>query len=127
MENKDTERLAKALLADSKLELSNPDFTRNMMNRINAENRKRILIQKSLFYLFLFISINVITLTLMKLTGFSMNDLSKFIELATVKIVNSSSKIGNVLLLYFLFQAIVLLLLIRAMNSSFFSMKSGKQ
>lgn len=127
MENKDTEKLAQTILADSKLELTNPDFTRNLMSQINAENRKRIILRKSLFYLFLFISIDTIILTMMKLLGFSMADLSGFIESVTLEIANTSSKSGDILLVYFLIQAIILFIMKRVMDSRLLSMKSGKE
>lgn len=123
MENKDTEKLAQTMLAASKLELTNPDFTRNLMFKINAENRKRIILRKSLFYLFLFISIDTIMLVLMKLLGFSMSDLSGFIESITLEIAITSSKSGNILLPYFLIQVIVILIMKKVMDSRFLSMK----
>lgn len=127
MENIDTEKLAQTMLADSKLELTNPDFTRNLMSQINAENRKRIILRKSLYYLFLFISIDTFILTMMKLLGFTMAGISGFFESATLEIAQTSSKSGDILLVYFLVQAILLFIMKRVMDSRLLSMKSGKQ
>ena len=55
MENKDVDKLTRTILANSKLEIKNPDFTFNLMDKIKAENRRKIIIRQSTFtFLYLF-------------------------------------------------------------------------
>jgi len=112
MENKDAYKLTRTILANSKLEIKNPDFTFNLMDKIKAENRRKIIIRQSTFYLLMFISIDAVIWTLFKLFRVSIADISLLIESTSSEISKASSGKGNVLLLTLFIQSIILLFMI---------------
>jgi len=112
MENKDADKLTRTILANSKLEIKNPDFTFNLMDKIKAENRRKIIIRQSTFYLLMFISIDAVIWTLFKLFRVSIADISLLIESTSSEISKASSGKGNVLLLTLFIQSIILLFMI---------------
>jgi len=112
MENKDADKLTRTILANSKLEIKNPDFTFNLMDKIKAENRRKIIIRQSTFYLLIFISIDAVIWTLFKLFRVSIADISLLIESTSSEISKASSGKGNVLLLTLFIQSIILLFMI---------------
>ena len=112
MENKDVDKLTRTILANSKLEIKNPDFTFNLMDKIKAENRRKIIIRQSTFYLLIFISIDAVIWTLFKLFRVSIADISLLIESTSSEISKASSGKGNVLLLTLFIQSIILLFMI---------------
>lgn len=112
MENKDVDKLTRTILANSKLEIKNPDFTFNLMDKIKAENRRKIIIRQSTFYLLMFISIDAVIWTLFKLFRVSIADISLLIESTSSEISKASSGKGNVLLLTLFIQSIILLFMI---------------
>jgi hypothetical protein len=111
MENNETDKLASSILKNSKLELGNPDFTLNLMNKIKAENRRKVIVRQIAYYLLIFVSIDALILTLLKLLGVSISDLSLVIGNTSSEIAKASSGIGNTLVLYLLLQTFILLIL----------------
>jgi hypothetical protein len=111
MENNETDKLASSILKNSKLELENPDFTLNLMNKIKAENRRKVIVRQIAYYLLIFVSIDALILTLLKLLGVSISDLSLVIGNTSSEIAKASSGIGNTLVLYLLLQTFILLIL----------------
>jgi hypothetical protein len=111
MENNETDKLASSILKNSKLELENPDFTLNLMNKIKAENRRKLIVRQIAYYLLIFVSIDALILTLLKLLGVSISDLSLVIGNTSSEIAKASSGIGNTLVLYLLLQTLILLIL----------------
>ncbi len=112
MENNDTDKLTRSILGNSKLEIKNPDFTLNLMAKIKAENRRRIIVRQGAFYLLLFVLIDAVIFSLLKLLGISISDLSMLIGNTSSEIAKASSGKGNVLLFYLLVQSIILLIMI---------------
>lgn len=113
MENNDTDKLSRTILANSKLEIKNPDFTLNLMDKIKAENRRKVIIRQSASYLIMFISIDAAILALFKLIGVSFADITLLIGNTSSEIAKVASGKGNVLLLCMLVQSIFLLIMIR--------------
>lgn len=111
MDNNETDKLASSILKNSKLELGNPDFTLNLMNKIKAENRRKVIVRQIAYYLLIFVSIDALILTLLKLLGVSISDLSLVIGNTSSEIAKASSGIGNMLVLYLLLQTFILLIL----------------
>lgn len=111
MENNETDKLASSILKNSKLELENPDFTLNLMNKIKAENRRKLIVRQIAYYLLIFVSIDALILTLLKLLGVSISDLSLVIGNTSSEIAKATSGIGNTLVLYLLLQTFILLIL----------------
>jgi len=122
MENKDTDKLTRSILANSKLEINNPDFTLNLMGKIKAENRRRTIVRQGAFYLLMFVSIDAVIFSLLKLLGVNINDLSMLIGNTSSEIAKASSGKGNALLFYVLAQSIILLIMIG--RSRFLSFKT---
>lgn len=112
MENNDTDKLTHSILGNSKLEIKNPDFTLNLMAKIKAENRRRTIVRQGAFYLLLFVLIDAVIFSLLKLLGISISDLSMLIGNTSSEIVKASSGKGNILLFYLLAQSIILLIVI---------------
>lgn len=112
MENNDTDKLTRSILGNSKLEIKNPDFTLNLMAKIKAENRRRTIVRQGAFYLLLFVLIDAVIFSLLKLLGISISDLSMLIGNTSSEIAKASSGKGNVLLFYLLVQSIILLIMI---------------
>lgn len=112
MENNDTDKLTRSILGNSKLEIKNPDFTLNLMAKIKAENRRRTIVRQGAFYLLLFVLIDAVIFSLLKLLGISISDLSMLIGNTSSEIVKASSGKGNILLFYLLAQSIILLIVI---------------
>lgn len=112
MENNDTDKLTRSILGNSKLEIKNPDFTVNLMGKIKAENRRRTIVRQGAFYLLLFVLIDAVIFSLLKLLGISISDLSMLIGNTSSEIAKASSGKGNVLLFYLLVQSIILLIMI---------------
>ena len=111
MDNNETDKLASSILKNSKLELGNPDFTLNLMNKIKAENRRKVIVRQIAYYLLIFVSIDALILTLLKLLGVSISYLSLVIGNTSSEIAKASSGIGNMLVLYLLLQTFILLIL----------------
>ena len=111
MENNETDKLSRTILKNSKLELSNPNFTLNLMNKIKAENRRKFIVRQIASYFLLFISIDALILASLKLLGISITELSLSIENMTSEITTASSGIGNALVLYLLLQTFIFLLI----------------
>lgn len=112
MENNDTDKLTRSILGNSKLEIKNPDFTLNLMAKIKAENRRRTIVRQGAFYLLLFVLIDSVIFSLLKLLGISISDLSMLIGNTSSEIAKASSGKGNILLFYLLVQSIILLIVI---------------
>jgi len=92
MESKD--KLTKDILANSKLELTNPDFNNLLMNRIRNERRKQVLVHNIVLYSLIFMSIDAIIFALLKLMNIRITDI-------TIKINSFSHGTSNTK--YFLF------------------------
>lgn len=112
MENNDTDKLTRSILGNSKLEIKNPDFTLNLMGKIKAENRRRTIVRQGAFYLLIFVLIDSVIFSLLKLLGISISDLSMLIGNTSSEIAKASSGKGNILLFYLLAQSIILLIMI---------------
>lgn len=112
MENNDTDKLTRSILGNSKLEIKNPDFTLNLMAKIKAENRRRTIVRQGAFYLLIFVLIDSVIFSLLKLLGISISDLSMLIGNTSSEIAKASSGKGNILLFYLLAQSIILLIMI---------------
>lgn len=122
MENNDTDKLTRSILGNSKLEIKNPDFTLNLMGKIKAENRRRTIVRQGAFYLLIFILIDAVIFSLLKLLGISTSDISTLIGSTSSEIAKASHGKGNVLLFYLLAQSIILLIMIG--RSHFFNFKN---
>lgn len=106
------DKLARTILANSKLEIKTPDFTLNLMGKIKAKNRRKTIVRQGAFYLLMFVSIDAVILALFKLLGISFTDISLLIGSTSSEIAKATSGKGNVLLYYMLAQGIILLIMI---------------
>jgi hypothetical protein len=68
MDNAKVDGLTKDILSGSKLEITNPNFNKTLMDKIKAENRKRTIFSNIKLYSFLFITIDAAIITLLNLT-----------------------------------------------------------
>jgi len=112
MDNTNVDKLTKDILASSKLELTSPNFDSILMNKIKIESRKQSIFHNTALYFFIFISIDVIIFSLLKLMHISITDMiskvSAFTHGLFSNIQNSPSNIEEFLIIYFLILAIVI-------------------
>jgi uncharacterized Tic20 family protein len=113
MEKDIEERIAKDILANSMLELTNPDFNGIIMHKIRVENRKKSTRNFAL-YLQIFIPIIFFVFSLLKLINISIIGIASktgtfIIEIFPGLVQQVSLNIGLFLIIYFLIVAVVIL------------------
>jgi hypothetical protein len=112
MDNTNIDKLTMDILANSKLELTNPNFDSILMNKIRFESRKQSIFHNATLYIFIFIVIDAIIFSMLKLVHISITDMISKVNAFThgllANIQNGSSNIGQFLLIYFLILAIVI-------------------
>jgi hypothetical protein len=112
MDNTSIDKLTRDILASSKLELTSPNFDSILMNKIKFESRKQSIFHNTALYFFIFISIDTMIFSLLKMIHISITDMiskvNAFIHVVVANIQNSPSNIGLFLLIYFLILAVVI-------------------
>ncbi len=96
MEHKSSDKIAKSILSNSKLSIDNPDFSKTIVNTIQRENRKRILIGNLKYYSLIFIGIDILIVTLLSLFDTKITDI-----LAKTSIIFTDLASGQLVLIYF--------------------------
>lgn len=77
MNNSDSERLIKDILKNSRMELTDPDFSSATMKRIVRVEKKRRILNDVLLDLFVFIATDALICLVLWLTGLSVFDLAE--------------------------------------------------
>lgn len=75
MENSKVDDFAKELIIESKLELTNPYFTKTVMRKIKTINRKKEIYPNIKFYAVLLITTEAAIFTLLKVSGLNFTDI----------------------------------------------------
>jgi len=77
MDTQRTEKFTREILAKSKLELTNPDFSNSLMNKIRKEKKKQIIIHDLVLYSLIFISIDTIIFALLKIMNIKISEITQ--------------------------------------------------
>lgn len=112
MDNSNIDKLTKRILADSKLELTNPDFNNLVMNKIRFENRKKSVFHNVGLFFLIFITFDTLILSLLKILSINITGISLKIGTLFHRILfsvqNDFSNIGQLLITYLLVLGIVI-------------------
>ena len=121
MENKNAEEITKNIFSDSKLNIENPDFNKVVMDKIRRKNRKSILFYNIKLYSLLFVGIDVLIITLLRLFNISIVDIPDRISTLTIK-----SMPGQFIPIYFTFMIATIFLIIAISGNGYFYSKTHK-
>ena len=123
MDNIDIEKTTKNILAKSKMELNNPDFSKLIMNKIQAEESKQFMFRNLFQYFLIFVAIDTIIFSLLKLINIRISDipikLSTFINGIFSAIHQGSINIHDLLIIYFSAFAVIILIISIISNSRY--------
>jgi len=115
MDNSNIDKLTKNILAESKLELTNPDFNYLMMNKIRFESRKKIVFHNIGLFILIFITFDALIFSIFKILSINIAGINlkigNFIHNEVLSIQNDFSNIGQLLITCFLVLAIVIFVL----------------
>ena len=115
MDNSNIDKLTKRILADSKLELANPDFNHSIMNKIRFENRKKSVLHNVGLFFLIFITFDTLILSLLRILHINITGISLKTGTLIHRILfspqNDFSNIGQLLITYFLVLGIVVFVL----------------
>jgi hypothetical protein len=123
MDNSNIDKLTKKILADSKLELANPDFNHLVMNKIRFEKRKKSIFHNVGLFFFIFITFDLLILSLLKILSINITGLSlktgSLIHRILFSPQNGLSNPGQLLFTYLLVLGIVVFALNRLLSSRY--------
>lgn len=123
MDNSNIDKLTKRILADSKLELANPDFNHSVMNKIRFENSKKLVFHNIGLFFLIFITFDALIFSLLKIL--SINIVGINLKIGTLihrilfSVQNDFSNIGQLLITYFLVLVIVIFVLNKLLASRY--------
>lgn len=112
MDNAKVDGLTKDILSGSKLEITNPDFNKIVMDKIKAENRKIALFNNIKFYTLVFISIDALIIGILSFMNVRVSDISLKFKFFSRGFGDLYSNLGQLVFIYF----IVLLSIILVLN-----------
>lgn len=96
MENNNADEFAKSILSNSKLDLENPDFNTAVMNKISRESRKSSLFYNIKYYALIFIGIDILIITLLRLFNIRFVDITN-----SINTISFESMSGQLIPIYF--------------------------
>ncbi len=108
MEEENIDKLTKEILADSKLELTNPDFNNLLMSKIRYQNNKQTTRQNIFSYGILFISIDVLIYALLKILNIRITEIFSTVSSLSQSLLSSIGN-GHFIFIYFLIMAVVII------------------
>ena len=119
MDKKKSEEFAKSILSNSKLDIENPDFNKIVMDKTRRENRKSILLYNFKYYSLIFIGLDILIITLLKLFNIEIIDIPSRINNITVE-----SMSGQLIPIY-LTLLIASILLIKSVSGKIFTFRDS--
>ncbi|MBN2396245.1 MAG: hypothetical protein JXC36_07275 [Candidatus Atribacteria bacterium] len=127
MDNTNVDNFTKEIISGSKLELSNPDFNKTLMDRIKTQNQKRIIYSNIKLYSFLFLTIDIAIIALLNLTGIRFSDIALKISFINRGFENFYSNPEQLTSIYFavLFTVILMIKLFSRTGYSYLKTHEG--
>jgi len=119
MENIKAEGFAKSILSNSKLDIENPDFNTAIMNKISQESRKSTLFYNLKYYALVFIGIDILIVTLLRLFNIGFINITK--NIGNISIESMS---GQLIPIYFIFLIAAILLIKSLSGNGYFLSKT---
>jgi hypothetical protein len=123
MDNSNIYKLTKDIQADSKLELTNPNFNNLVMNKIRFENRKKSILHNIGLFVLIFITFDALIFSLLKILNINITDTNlKIVALIhgiSFSIPNNISNIGHFLFTYFLILVVAFFALNKILGSRY--------
>lgn len=123
MDNSNIENLTKSIMVESKLELTNPHFSKLVMKKIRTEYRRQSIFQNVGLFFIRFITIDAIIFCLAKTFGIKTVDIASKIDVLSNVITSGIQtvflKIEHHILIYLIIYAIVIILINRKLSSRY--------
>jgi hypothetical protein len=123
MDNSNIDNLTKGILAESKLELTNPHFSNLVMKKIRTVYRRQSIFQNIGLFFIRFITIDAVIFCLAKTFGIKIVDIASKMEVLS-NVITSCIQTGfrkseHLILIYIIILAIVIILLNRKLSSGY--------
>jgi len=119
MDNARVNNFTKEIISGSKRELTNPDFTRTLMGKIKAENRKSIIYSNIQLYSLIFISIDAVIIVLFNLAGIGLSNVSFKLSSFSRAFENFYSNPMQFIIIYFIVLNVVILMIMMISRNSY--------
>ncbi|MCW3789592.1 hypothetical protein [Plebeiibacterium sediminum] len=121
MENKKEEEFAKSILSNSKLNIENADFNKVVMNKIRRKNRKKILLHNLRNYSLIFVGIDLLIITLLRLLNIRITEMSGIISKLSLE-----SMSAQLFLVYFVFLIVSIFIIVKFSENGYLYSKTDR-
>jgi hypothetical protein len=121
MENKKAEEFAKSILSNSKLDMENPDFNKVVMDKIRRKNRINILSRNLRNYSLIFIGIDLLIYTLLRLFNIKITEISSIFSNLSFESMSS-----HFIMVYFGFLVISIFLIVKISGNGYLYSKTNQ-